>query len=400
MLTLSFPTTQVFVGFSIQVGVTTVFTIAYLYFCLISLFRPKNANPQNSVEFDRLDPDSTGTEYERLDPKSTGTEIVRMDPDSTGIDHDRNVTNSNGTENNHQGTNLNHTERDLQGANSNRIKLDRQDEPENPNEPEFEYQDASIRDQGHQEIHARLDKWFMVFWESSIYFNITIVIATIVTFTDDMSMYTVALSGLSCTITSTVTMCLWYWYERQCSTFVLICVCMAVNISSSFAGASLFVYDKPQRIAASTNFDNLCLRPLPSMMFITRPTVFAIAAGLGPAFILSSIALRSTLRMGWVIYYKAARVAVAALTVVAFALMWMCLATFILIRHELSAIVNDDQFADNEWGFGQILAVVAWLPVFISFIHLFGKPAFFLPYSFLCREQIQTRIYLTLLPHA
>ena len=41
---------------------------------------------------------------------------------------------------------------------------------------------------------------------------------------------------------------------------------------------------------------------------------------------------------------------------------------FWLVRSEVVKLVDETDFADNEMGFGQILAIVAWIPLLFEWL--------------------------------
>lgn len=49
-----------------------------------------------------------------------------------------------------------------------------------------------------------------------------------------------------------------------------------------------------------------------------------------------------------------------------FLIMWISLGFFVQLRSEISDVVGDS-YAENEWGFGQVLAILALVPMFVEF---------------------------------
>ncbi|KAM7182689.1 hypothetical protein V8F33_014107 [Rhypophila sp. PSN 637] len=47
----------------------------------------------------------------------------------------------------------------------------------------------------------------------------------------------------------------------------------------------------------------------------------------------------------------------------------VCLGYFVQVRNDTSDLIGD-KYAENEWGFGQILAVIAWIPTCVEFVKI------------------------------
>ena len=62
-----------------------------------------------------------------------------------------------------------------------------------------------------------------------------------------------------------------------------------------------------------------------------------------------------------------------AAAIISFICLWGSLALITLLRSQSSGIAGGGEFSDNKWGFGQIAAVVAWLPTFVEVVRVFGK---------------------------
>jgi hypothetical protein len=69
------------------------------------------------------------------------------------------------------------------------------------------------------------------------------------------------------------------------------------------------------------------------------------------------------------------------ITLASVVLMWVTLYFIVRIRSEVADLVGDE-YAENEWGFGQILALMAWLPTIVDVMCIWickCAPAIYIP---------------------
>lgn len=191
-----------------------------------------------------------------------------------------------------------------------------------------------------QHIPQPMEKSFQVFWELIIYFSIAILIATSATLVrerDKPSLHTTTFCSLGFAVI-----------------FVIVCLIP-------------YVLDHPERGSGKhfTQFE-IRLAPLPSVVIFSNPDVVFVPLFFGPLFLFVLISMTVLMRIGTPSssYLRAFKAAAGA---ACFVLMWMSLGGMAYIRLQLGETGNNDHFAHDEMGFGQILAVVAWLPTFCEF---------------------------------
>ncbi|KAM7209415.1 hypothetical protein V8F06_014877 [Rhypophila decipiens] len=213
----------------------------------------------------------------------------------------------------------------------------------------------------------RLDKCLGIFWNSSFYFSLCILIASLsITYLSNNSEHAVYFSFFGSIISVGVLGTLWPWYQSRCTHphlaltgFSVLFILIAAISASSFS----------QKPSWETPFELWCFYEI-----LQRSTARYLL--LTPILTVSSMVVW----WGSTFWYERlvrkrqqpfiARWARGAMSLTSFILLWVCLGYFIQLRTETSNLIGNS-YAENEWGFGQILAVIAWIPTCAEFAKVF-----------------------------
>ncbi|KAF1829555.1 hypothetical protein BDW02DRAFT_651276 [Decorospora gaudefroyi] len=207
----------------------------------------------------------------------------------------------------------------------------------------------------------RLAKCFGIFWLSSLYFSLCTVIASAaINFIEKGTIHTMVFSFLSALFSTSVLLCLWPWYRRDVSSVgqhnIIVLTLVVETLLLLVIGAK-----RIHGISWESPFELYCFS---SLKFPDRVTHLSITVLCYIPFLLL-VAL-------WRWHYLSKRPEQKrwrywgdALALVSFLLMWISLGYFIQVRAEMSTLVGQG-YAENEWGFGQLLALLAWLPTLLE----------------------------------
>lgn len=199
----------------------------------------------------------------------------------------------------------------------------------------------------------------------SAYFGLTLTVTgVIVSQLVNRSQHTVVFSFLGSLLCTSVLFVLWPWHRRPRSHIVLAEIFMVLMLALLTALA--FTYSTGvDWDNANTAFELCCLRYMPSMGKIST---LMLATG-------SIVIIFLAFEIGWKVYRilrKAetpsnSHIRDVIYSFIGFILLWLSLGFFVQARSEMGDFVLSDEFAENSWGVGQLLAVLAWLPTFMEF---------------------------------
>ena len=225
----------------------------------------------------------------------------------------------------------------------------------------------------------QVDRCFDVFWISSIYFSLAVSVATFVinTKTKAASHYTVFFSFLGVVFSSSAIGALAPWYRPRAGArsggsyfyifFVTISMVVIIVSVSSYFNRTRFQ-------DADSNFETFCLSHLPTYRAMINFLLFTVAlAGIAWAgFLASHIGCLARSRFaGAMSTFRT--IIKRAISSASFLLMCTSLGFFLRLRYESEKLVDENKDQVDDWGFGQIVAVAVWLPMFIEFISVFCK---------------------------
>jgi hypothetical protein len=218
-----------------------------------------------------------------------------------------------------------------------------------------------------------------IFWDTALLFALSVSIASIILTFTDRATYTQAFCALSAVLVTPPLIALWPFYVPACARplprrvalFVLCCVTFAMGVRHVLG----HVYD-------DSAFEKRCYRFREERTaIVARMCVLSATAYLGlgvPAW----LAYHWTMFRDWRVLRRATAwkhrhrymggvvvdgVFVIAVGVVPFAFMWWTLGVFVLLRQEIADLAGDS-IEEGKWGFGQILALITWVPTALDFI--------------------------------
>jgi len=228
------------------------------------------------------------------------------------------------------------------------------------------------------------------FNDSAVVFAFGINIAAIVVCATDNQLYSRSLAGLGSGIATAVLVILWPIHKLICTrTPLRTWVRMMDHIMGTVIGFWVVLANHEK----GTDFEEVCFKQLAFKVHITQEKAFNLLAfGLGcvigPWGVLQSVVgLRLdlpaavvkmlsrpvlgngdksyiTIPSTWRVYGHRTISILAAL--ITFAYVWTCLWILIRLRDD-SGLLSGLSTQDYSWGFGQIVALVAWLPVIVDF---------------------------------
>ncbi|KAK0622688.1 hypothetical protein B0T14DRAFT_553051 [Immersiella caudata] len=214
---------------------------------------------------------------------------------------------------------------------------------------------------------APLDRCLEIFWVSSFYFGLGMTIAAVsITFIEEASEHTVFFSLLGTLASTSVLANLWPWYYRNCAHphLAMIGLCLLCALLTVVGEAYVYMSSH-----WGNSFERNCFYRLPArgkvmgLLFFSRSVgwlvlVYTVLLWCAKRFLGWQLA---TLK-SWLRYI---------VSLAAFLLLWISLGLFVQLRSEMTDYV-EDSYAENDWGFGQILAVVAWLPTAVEFFRVWA----------------------------
>ncbi|KAK4209665.1 hypothetical protein QBC37DRAFT_263149, partial [Rhypophila decipiens] len=210
----------------------------------------------------------------------------------------------------------------------------------------------------------RLDKCLGIFWISSLYFSLCIVIASIsITYLSKNLEHAVYFSFFGSIFSVGVLGTLWPWYQSRCTHPHLALTGFSVFFIHIAAISATSFSQKP---SWETHFELSCfyeiLRRSAARYLLLTPilTVSFAVVGWGSCFWYERLVRKQQQPVF-------ARWARGAMSLTSFILLWVCLGYFVQLRTETSNLIGSS-YAENEWGFGQILAVIAWIPTCAEFV--------------------------------
>ena len=225
-----------------------------------------------------------------------------------------------------------------------------------------------------------LDSSLKIIWTAFTYFgcavNVAGLINTLIAKDGPGAVYTIFISssaiGFCTQAILSVTM---YRKQLSLSERWYVCVCLLFGVINLFG-------DLIRTIPASAKPDQerLCIWTPTSVIFLILSWAFqggtfgwmllwALARwrGWAKSNSKSKAHRHNTIRVCSLVF----RTVHAALNLVS---MWLFLCTFIVVRQSINQY-RPVYFSDNEWGFGQITAILSWIPVFVEMARVWGWKA-------------------------
>lgn len=229
-----------------------------------------------------------------------------------------------------------------------------------------------------------------IFWDTALLFALSVAIASLILSFNDRATYTQAFCALSTVLVTPPLIALWPFYVPACARplprrlalFALCCVTFAMGARHGFGS---YFDDSP--------FEQRCYR-----FKEERTAIVAWRCVLGATLYLGLgvfvwLGYHWTIFRDWRVLRRATAwkhrhryaggifvdgLFVVSVGVVPFAFMWTALIVFVLLRGEIAERAGAS-IEEGKWGFGQILALVTWVPTALDFIvvwwsELFPRP--------------------------
>ncbi|KAH7627884.1 hypothetical protein B0T09DRAFT_172678 [Sordaria sp. MPI-SDFR-AT-0083] len=234
------------------------------------------------------------------------------------------------------------------------------------------------------------DDCLEVFWSTCYVFALTLAVGTLcfnVIYDSPGHVYSGYFGYLGTILSVSVLICLWPWfpgrYRYPVLTFSGVCVLLGlvIGVSMTFlkevSSDDKTVFEKAcleskQRMGSVKDLkedENVFMQPTKSTTYVqnfVRYTPWATVALLalwGGAFFFTLLWRRRNKITNWSLYKMITGIPGGLLVLGSFGLVWVALSFFFYLRVRVEDLAGPS-YAENEWGFGQIVAIAAWLPLF------------------------------------
>ncbi|KAF6803977.1 hypothetical protein CMUS01_14963 [Colletotrichum musicola] len=228
---------------------------------------------------------------------------------------------------------------------------------------------------------------FHTFFTTSIYFNIALAVAVVVTIAiDDKTQYTAVVANLNLLMSLSSTQALWPLYVLYiegrpqeikdtltpgsvfrsqllkaclgllCATLLGTCAATAINVNWG------------------TNFELVCFHAMPGR-YVASSLLYAPIGITALGLIIAALRqwyprswpLEGILCRGTSSESKLLRWFYIGMLLLGLSMMWVAFVVLWMLRTGMAAFTNES-YEENDWGFGQIVAVVAWLPTVVAIV--------------------------------
>jgi len=221
---------------------------------------------------------------------------------------------------------------------------------------------------------AFLDNCLKAYWISSFYFGLGTGLATGILVYRGGGKYDRTFSSLGGIFSTSVLGSLWPWYRRSLApktghrqaAYLYIFVVMILFYCVPFF-LDLTQKHRPQQLVSS--FDKYCFSALDSWSGKNFVAITVTSTIGGFIFVFASFqVIKGKLEPDDGRDHTPSILFAWAMGLYSFCMMWTSLIFFWLVRSEVVGLVDETDFADNEMGFGQILAIVAWIPLLFEWL--------------------------------
>ena len=225
------------------------------------------------------------------------------------------------------------------------------------------------------------DDCLEVFWSTCYVFAFTFVISALVLNVDDANhsagrIYSGYFGYLGAVHSIAVLICLWPWfpgrYKYPALTFsgLLVLLCMMAAVSITF-------FKEAKLAANKTTFEARCLEAGQSTHYVqhlvkyTPYAVFALIILWGGSLLTIRMRtekmadqknLENLKHTDLTLHLVLSGILGGFLVLTSLVLVWISLGFFMYLRQKVAELAGTS-YKDNEWGFGQVVVVVAWVPL-------------------------------------
>lgn len=229
-------------------------------------------------------------------------------------------------------------------------------------------------------VRETADDCLEIFWSTCYVFAFTFVVAALIFNVDYANrsagrIYSGYFSYLGAVHSIAVLICLWPWfpgrYKYPALTFsgLLALLGMMTAVSVTF-------FNEAKLTANKTTFEARCLEAGRSTHYIQRfvkytpYAVFALVLFWGGSLMIIRIRTPKMTdqrkHKHLTLYLILTGLFCGLLVLTSLVLVWFSLGFFMYLRQKVAALAGDS-YKENEWGFGQVVAVVAWVPLLGQF---------------------------------
>ncbi|KAK3948212.1 hypothetical protein QBC32DRAFT_222495 [Pseudoneurospora amorphoporcata] len=231
-------------------------------------------------------------------------------------------------------------------------------------------------------LRETADDCLEVFWSTCYVFAFTFVISALILNVDDTNhsagrIYSGYFGYLGAVHSIAVLICLWPWFPGRhkypALTFsgLLVLLCMMAAVSITF-------FNEAKLTANKTTFEARCLEAGQSTHYVqhlvkyTPYAVFALILLWGGSLLIIRIrtpkmAYQQNLKhTDLTLYLVLTGILGGFLVLTSLVLVWLSLGFFMYLRQKVAELAGTS-YKENEWGFGQVVAVVAWVPLLGQF---------------------------------
>lgn len=229
-------------------------------------------------------------------------------------------------------------------------------------------------------LRETADDCLEVFWSTCYVFAFTFIIAALIFNVDDTNrsagrIYSGYFGYLGAVHSIAVLICLWPWFPGRhkypALTFsgLLVLLCMMAAVSITF-------FNEAKLTAKKTTFEARCLEAGQSTHYVqhlvkyTPYAVFALILFWGGSLLVIRIRTPKMTDQGkhtvLTLYLVLTGIFGGFLVLTSLILVWLSLGFFMYLRQKVAEL-SGPSYKENEWGFGQVVAVVAWVPLLGQF---------------------------------
>ncbi|KAK3388590.1 hypothetical protein B0T20DRAFT_98518 [Sordaria brevicollis] len=241
-----------------------------------------------------------------------------------------------------------------------------------------------------------VDDCLEVFWSTCYVFALTLAVGTLcfnVIYHSPGHVYSGYFGYLGTVLSVSVLVCLWPWYPGRyqyprltlCSILVLLLLVIGVSLTfvREVNSGDKTVFEKlcletsfdMKRVASFEHIQD-AFQNAKSITYVQNFVKYTPYGTLALALLwVGALALIQIWRKKitrWKLYKFTTGILSFLLVAGSFGLIGLSLSTFIYLRKEVQELAGET-YADNEWGFGQFVAIIAWFPLVAQILMIFFR---------------------------
>lgn len=236
------------------------------------------------------------------------------------------------------------------------------------------------------DLRRAFDDCLELFWSTSYVFALTLGIAALtfnVVYRSEGHIYSGYFGYLGAVHSVAVLLCLWPWFPGR-TKYPVLTFSGLVALLLLVTGVSITFFSETKSPKNKTTFESVCLEGGQSTHYVqglVKYTPYATLALIifwgASLFVIrrirlsfvskkSDLDITNTNRTTLSLYLAVTGVLGGFLVLSSLAIVWVFLVFFMYLRNKVRKL-SGPSYAEDEWGFGQVVAVVAWLPLLGQF---------------------------------